>query len=147
MKGPFFAERDIVLSSDFPVAVLDTTDLLCARPGVSLYCRTALLGAALDDEDISALIVTGLVATCRLTPWGNRVTSTRGLAFTAAVRVIDRVHRDTAVGGTNASPAIASGFAGAGVLVVRVANLADGRHALDKHSAGLARGQLEQCIV
>jgi hypothetical protein len=28
MKGPFFAERDIVLSSDFLVAMLDTTNLL-----------------------------------------------------------------------------------------------------------------------
>ncbi len=45
MKGPFFAERDIVLSSDFPVAVLDTTDLLRARPGVSflLLISTAAL--------------------------------------------------------------------------------------------------------
>ena len=40
MKGPFFAERDILLSSDFLVAMLDTTNLLLARLGVALYCGT-----------------------------------------------------------------------------------------------------------
>jgi hypothetical protein len=40
MKGPFFAERDIVLSSDFLVAMLDTTNLLRARLGVARYCGT-----------------------------------------------------------------------------------------------------------
>jgi hypothetical protein len=42
MKGPFFAERDIVLSSDFLVAMLDTTNLLLARLGVALYCGTKI---------------------------------------------------------------------------------------------------------
>jgi hypothetical protein len=40
MKGPFFAERDILLSSDFLVAMLDTTNLLRARLGVALYYGT-----------------------------------------------------------------------------------------------------------
>jgi hypothetical protein len=40
MKGPFFAERDILLSSDFLVAMLDTTNLLLARLGVAHYCGT-----------------------------------------------------------------------------------------------------------
>src|SRR5258708_15127154 len=107
----------------------------------------SLLAGTLDDEDIGPLVVAGLVSAGRLDPWGNRVTSARGLPFTTTVRVIDRVHRDTAVGGANTLPAIASGLADGDVLVVGVANLSDGRHALDEDLAGLARGQLEERVV
>jgi hypothetical protein len=75
------------------------------------------------------------------------VTSARGLTFTTTVRVVDRVHRDTAVGRANTLPAIASGLADGDVLVVCIANLADGRHAFDEDLAGLARGQLEERVV
>jgi len=75
------------------------------------------------------------------------VTSARGLTFTTTVRVIDGVHRNTAVGGTNTLPAVATSLADRDVLVVSVANLADGRHALDKNPAGLARRQLEKSVV
>src|SRR6266851_3801615 len=98
----------------------------------------SLLAATLDDEDIGPLVVAGLVSAGRLAPWGNRVTSARGLTFSTTVRVIDRVHRDTAVGGANTLPAIAPGLADCDVLVVGVANLANGRHALDENLAGLA---------
>src|ERR1035437_8897738 len=85
----------------------------------TFFCRTchkslyllALLAAPRHDELIGSLIVSGLVATRRLAPWGHRVTATARLAFTTAVRVIDRVHYDTTVGRANAFPAIASGLA------------------------------------
>src|SRR5580693_1085905 len=75
------------------------------------------------------------------------MTSARGFAFATTVRVIDRVHRNTAVGRANALPAVASGFADGNIFVVRVADLADGCHALDQHLAGLAGRQLEQRVV
>src|ERR1700722_2977584 len=143
MKGPFLAERDIVLSSKFLVAMLDTTNLLRARLGVS----QKLLAAAVDDEHIGPLVVAGLISAGRLAPWGYRVTSARGLTFTTTVRVIDRVHRNTAVRRTNALPAVASGLTDRDILVVRVANLANRRHALDEHLAGLARGQLQKSVI
>ena len=46
MKGPFFAERDIVLSSDFLVAMLDTTNLLVARLGVAF-----IAGAKTENQN------------------------------------------------------------------------------------------------
>src|SRR5258705_7261903 len=87
------------------------------------------------------------MSACRLAPGSDRVTSARGLTFSTTVRVVDRVHRDTAVGGANTLPAIASGLADGDVLVVGVANLANGRHALDEDLAGLARGQLEERVI
>src|ERR1035437_3573002 len=105
------------------------------------------LVAARDDEGIRALVVTRLVSTRRLAPWSYRMTSAGSLAFATTVRVVDRVHGDTAVRRIDALPAIASGLADGDVLVVGVANLADGRHAFDKHLARLARGQLEQRVV
>src|SRR5580698_9349855 len=127
--------------------MLDTTNLLRARLGIAFTTGLLLLGAAVDDKYVRPLVVAGLISAGRLAPWGNRVTSARGLTFTTTVRVIDRIHRDAAVGGTNSLPAVASGLADGDVLVVSVADLADGRHALDEHLAGLARRQLEQRVV
>src|ERR1700712_2654088 len=89
------------------------------------------LVAALNDKHIRALVIASLVATCRLAPPRHRLTSARGLTFHTTVRGVDRVHRNAAVGRANALPAIASGFADRDIFVVGVANLADGRHALD----------------
>src|SRR4051812_10397652 len=72
------------------------------------------------------------------------MTAARGLAFTTAVRVIHRVHHDAAVGRLDSHPALAPGFADGDVLVIGVANLADGRHAIDEHATGFAGRQLEQ---
>src|SRR5580698_11494237 len=107
--------------------MLDTTNLLRARLGIAFTTGLLLLGATVDDKYVRPLVVAGLVSAGRLAPWGDRVTSARGLTFTTTVRVIDRVHRDTAVGGPNTLPAIASGFADGNVLVVGVSDLADGR--------------------
>ena len=75
------------------------------------------------------------------------MTTARGLTFTTTVRVIDRVHRDTAVGRTNTLPAITSSLTDRDVLVIGVADLAHRRHAGYEHAARFTRGQLEQCVV
>src|SRR5277367_6154454 len=103
-KGPFFVDRAINLPY--------------------------LLRPSADDECIGPLVVARLVAACRLAPWGHRMTAARGLALTTAVRMVDRVHRNTTVCRTNTLPAITSGLADPYILVVRVAYLADRRHAL-----------------
>src|ERR1700733_5300959 len=113
--------------------MLDTTNLLLARLGVALCCVTvtSLFGPTFDDEDIGPLVVASLVTAGRLTPRRDGMTSARGFTFATTVRVIDRVHRNTTVGGTNTFPAVAPGLADGDVLVVRVANLADSRHTVD----------------
>ena len=79
--------------------------------------------------------------------WPHGVTGCRpprGFALAAAVRVIHRVHRDAAIVRHLAHPALASGLAERYVFVLDVAHLADGRHALHRHAADFARGQLQQ---
>jgi hypothetical protein len=52
---------------------------------------------ARDDHVVSALIVPGLVATRRLAPRSHRMTAARGLAFAAAVWMVNRIHDHAAV--------------------------------------------------
>src|ERR1043165_3730837 len=85
--------------------------------------------AARHDEFLRLLVGAGLLALGRLAPRRHRVTAARGAAFAAAVRVIDRVHRDAAVVRTAAEPARAAGLADRRVHVIRVRHRADGRHA------------------
>src|SRR5688572_15843664 len=91
MKGPFFSERLISIS----------------RCGLAPH----LLGPSLDDEAIRVLPVARLEALGRLAPRRHRVAAARRLAFTAAERVIDRVHRHAADVRLLAEPAVAAGLA------------------------------------
>jgi ribosomal protein S19 len=72
--------------------------------------------------------------------------SARGLTFTTAVRVIDRVHRDAAIVRHLPQPAGFTGLAERNVFMFDVANLADGRHAFHLHAANFARRQFQQCV-
>src|ERR1700710_1640735 len=55
------------------------------------------LVAADENELVSRLIRTRLLALGRLAPWRHRMTATRGAAFAAAMRMVHRVHGDAAV--------------------------------------------------
>src|SRR6476619_3909001 len=92
-----------------------------------------------DNELVRALVVARFVAACRLAPRGHRMAPARGLAFTAAVWMVHRVHGHAAVHRLLAQPDIASGLADGHVLMVHVADLPDRRHAIDQHLARLAR--------
>ena len=70
-----------------------------------------------------------------------------GLALATTVRVVDRVHRQAADGGADAQPAALARLADADDLVLDVAELADGRAALDEHLAHRARGQTDLGVV
>ena len=63
--------------------------------------------------------------------------TTGGLALTTTVRVVDRVHRDTADGRADALPAHAAGLAPVDVRLLGVADLADGGAAADVDQADL----------
>src|SRR5437773_10896647 len=70
------------------------------------------------------------------------MTAARGLAFAAAERMIDRVHRDAAHVRPIPEPAAATGFANRDGFVIQIADLADRREALHVDLAYLARRHL-----
>src|SRR3984957_13158573 len=72
--------------------------------------------------------------------------SLTGLAFAAAVGVIDRIHHNAAHRRANAQPAHRAGLAEHAQVVLIVANLADGGPAVDVHFAHLARLQAQAGI-
>ena len=87
--------------------------------------RFLTLAPATDDQLVAGLVrPTG--AALRLAARVDRVTTTGGLALATTVRVIDRVHGDTADGGALALPAHAAGLAPVDVALLGVADLADG---------------------
>src|SRR5581483_2649297 len=94
-----------------------------------------------NDELRGRLVLAGLLALGREAPRRHRVTTTRGAAFAAAMRVIDRVHRDAAVVRATTHPALAAGLADRDVHVVGVRHRADRRHAAAVHQALLTRIQ------
>src|SRR5947209_6857834 len=153
-SGKMVERRDQVFTTFLSLAAFRTSifTLRCASTNgpflVERAIKTLLLAlgflllAARDDKRVGPLVVARLVSACWLAPRGHRVTAARGLAFAAAVRMVDRVHGYAAVGGTNAQPAGAPGLADRNVLVIGVAHLAHGRHALHQDPARLARRQL-----
>src|SRR5690348_6263494 len=123
-NGPFFSDRLITsLWADLKVGLYDPL----------------LLRAPLNDEPVRVLPTTCLITLRRLAPRRHRVTAAGRLAFAAAERVIHRVHRHTANVRTLAEPAAAPRLADRDVLVIEVADLTDGRDALDADLANLAR--------
>ncbi len=65
-------------------------------------------------------------------------------AFTAAVRVIHRVHRHAAHRWTLSVPTRAARFPVGDIFMIHVTELPDRGHAIDAELPGLARGQLDQ---
>src|SRR5215472_3410554 len=91
------------------------------------------------NECIRTLIVARLVSARRLAPRGHRMAPAGGLSFAAAMRMVDRVHRNTAVMRALAHPARPAGLTDRHVLVIDVANLSDRRQTIEQHLARLAR--------
>src|SRR6266508_1612059 len=91
----------------------------------------------LDDHAARALVLACLVALGQHPPWTHRMLPRRGLSLTAAMRVVDRIHRDAAHGGSHAAPAHAPGLADRFQAMLLVADFADRRAAFDVHFANL----------
>src|ERR1700733_2351736 len=73
--------------------------------------------------------------------------SARSLALAAAVRMVDRVHRNPAVVRTLSQPPGTARLADGDVLVVEVPDLTDRSHAILGHFANLAGRQLDQSVL
>src|SRR3954453_13718363 len=107
---------------------------------------SGLLTAA-DDQPVRCLVLPRLLALGRLAPRGHRMAAARRLAFAAAMRMVDRVHRDTAHRGLAAEPAVPPGLADHDILVVGVRDRTDRRAAFGADHAHLARGHAEEGIA
>src|SRR5581483_8782312 len=113
-------------------------------------CSPLLLAApaAPDDQLVGFLVLRArALAERRHAPRGDRVAAAFRLALAAAVRMVDRVHRRAANGGTLPEPAAATGFAARDVAVVDVADLTDRRAAREQHSPHLARREAERRVA
>src|SRR5580692_12448180 len=86
--------------------------------------RPMLLRAPLADDHLGGALVAARLLTHRhLAPWRRRRTARGRTRLAAAVRVIDRIHRDAAHRRSLAAMALAAGLADHFVLVVDVAEL------------------------
>src|SRR6516225_6928549 len=101
----------------------------------------ALLLAARDDHRLRALVVARAIALGHRVPRRHRNLALAGAAFAAAVRVVHRVHRDTADGRADALPADRTGLAVLAQVVLFVGRLADGGAAVDVDLADFTRAQ------
>src|SRR4051812_18991316 len=105
-----------------------------------------LLATTSDDEPVGGLV--GLPgATLWLAPRAGGVATTGGLALTATVRVVDRVHRDAADGRALALPPHAAGLAPVDVGLLGVADLADRGAAAQVDHPHLTRGHPQRGVL
>src|SRR5688572_10093759 len=81
----------------------------------------ALLAGVASANDVLVAFLVGVTRTAfLLAPRSHGVTSTGRLALTTTVRVVDRVHRDTADGRADVLPAVAAGLAPVDVRLLGV---------------------------
>src|SRR5581483_2164196 len=100
--------------------------------------------AGADDQLVRFLVLrAGALAERRHAPRRDRVAAALRLALAAAVRMVDGIHRRAAHCRALAPPAAAAGLAARDVLVVDVADLADGRAARERDAAHLARREAQ----
>ena len=99
------------------------------------------------NKAIRLLVRTSLGALGRFTPGSNRMTTAGSAAFTAAVRVIDRVHGNAAADRSDTQPTRTAGFAERSVLVIRIGNGADRSQTLFAYDSQFARAELQLGIT
>src|SRR5215469_6672245 len=113
-NGPFLIERGILVLS-----------LLYRMP-------------AADDHGIGSLVLARLITLARRAPWRHRMVPAATTVGAAPHRVIDRIHRDSAHGRSDAAPADRAGLADRPQVVFFVADAANGRAAIEVNAAYLA---------
>src|SRR5579859_104171 len=156
MSGMIVERRDQVLMTRFSVREFRSSTFLSRWSstngpflrlrGIPLLPPGAAGAAATDDQLLRRL---GGVAGAPfwLAPWRHGVTPTGALALTTAERMVDRVHGDSAGLRPDTLPAIAARLADRDQLGFGVADLAEGRPAVDRYPAHLGGRQAEGGLV
>src|SRR5215831_13843154 len=153
-SGRIVERRDHVLSTFFWRARLSSSTRRSSRSSMNgpflserPMIRRLLFRPARDDVAIRRpRAPAGLVALGGPAPRRHRVIAL-ALALASAHRMVDGIHDGAAHRRPEALPAHPAGLPHRHVLVVEVADLADGRHAVEPHLAHLARGQLDVGVV
>src|SRR6202023_1032188 len=96
-----------------------------------------------DNQIVRRLLLARLVSLGRRAPRRLGMVSFR-LALATAMRMVNRVHRDSTHMTALAEPSRAPGLADRNIFMVEIADLADSRAAIRLHHPLLARRQLEQ---
>src|SRR5262245_23005986 len=130
-SGPVLTERDTSFSPSGRSPVASSARAVLAAP---------VPGPA-DDELVARLLLPGAQAHRRLSPGGLGLPADGGLTLATAVGMVAGVHRRAAHGGAPAEPAGPPGLPQGDVLVVDVAQLADGGGAAGVYPAQLAGGE------
>ncbi|ENN86866.1 hypothetical protein RHSP_15546 [Rhizobium freirei PRF 81] len=91
--------------------------------------------ARAHDHLVGRLVRPRTLALGRLAPWGHRMATTGGAAFTTAVRMVDRVHDDAAVMRLLATPTRTTSLTVVDVGMIRVGNRTDRCEATAMHEA------------
>src|SRR5437868_13588489 len=122
--------------------LLDERPLLARSRHLPSLPLAAPAGA--DDQLVRLLVLAPrALAERRHAPRRHGVAATLRLALAAAVRMVDRVHRRAANGRALAAPAAAARLAAGDVLMVDVADLADGCAARERDAPHLAGRQAQ----
>src|SRR5215510_7885818 len=109
------------------------------------FCERMLLCLPLHDELVGSFVVSCLVAKRRLAPRSHWVIPLHP-AFTSAVRMIDRIHHDTANGRSNSHVAGSSSLSDGDVLMIEISDLTDGRRAIHVHQSHFARREFHVSV-
>src|SRR5215475_874108 len=95
--------------------------------------------AARQNELGGGLVLAGLLALGGEAPRRDWMPATGSATFAAAVRMVDRIHRHTAIVRPPAQPACTAGLADRDVHVVGIRHRPDRRHAAAVNQALLGR--------
>src|SRR4051794_22251075 len=105
-----------------------------------------LRGATSDNHRVRALVIAG-ARLHRLSPFGLGLASDGGLALTAAMRMVARVHRRPADGWTPPTMPVPTRFSDHDILVIDVADLSQGRTAVEVNEPYFSRRHPDLCVV
>src|SRR4051812_19231708 len=153
MSGMIVLRRDHVLMTRFSLRELRSSTFFNRwsstngpffklRGMVPLPPLTA--GAAAADDELLRFLVGVPGAAFRLAPRRHRMAAAGRLAFAAAQRMVDRVHGDASRLRALALPAVAAGLTDLDQVGFRVADLAHGPAAVDRHAAHLGARQAQR---
>src|ERR1044072_799380 len=157
--GPFFTLRPILKISRAPCGVRGAAQQMkdralrrshCYAARSNAQCHTSLSCPAPfpspNNEFRRRFLLVPRLLAFDLAPRIRRRPAARALAFAAAERMIDRVHRDAAHPRAAAEPARLPRLADRQQLVLRIADFADRGETLAAHHAHFGRAQA-QCHV